>query len=104
MCHILYRSAWKRSRRHSEKKNTIMFKTVITYQDQLNAGLSEVCEVHGIDATVAVNLYNLWGLIYKMLHRNRPKFDRTILSWICVRLIHRMNVRTENVCTRLFQM
>ncbi len=26
-----------------------------------------------------------WGLIYKMLHRNHPKFDLTIISKICVR-------------------
>ncbi len=44
------------------------------------------------------------GLIYKMLRKNHPKFDRTIISRICVRLIHRMNVRTENVRTCLFQM
>ncbi len=40
----------------------------------------------------------LWGLIYKMLRRNHPKFDLQklylILSRICIRLIHRMNVRT----------
>ncbi len=36
------------------------------------------------------------GLIYKMLCRNHPKFDFTTISRIFVRLIHRMNVRTEN--------
>ncbi len=34
------------------------------------------------------------GLIYKMLHRNHPKFDLMIIYGICVRVIHRMNVRT----------
>ncbi len=47
---------------------------------------------------------NNWGLIYKMLRRNHPKFDLTIISQICVRVIHKMNVRTENTRTRLFQM
>ncbi len=42
------------------------------------------------------------GLIYKMLRRNHPKFDFTTISRIFVRLIHRMNVRTENARTRLF--
>ncbi len=32
------------------------------------------------------------GLIYKMLRRNHPAFDLTIISLICVRVIHRMNV------------
>ncbi len=41
------------------------------------------------------------GLTYKILCRNHPKFDLTIISRICVHLIHRMNVRTENVHTRL---
>ncbi len=45
-----------------------------------------------------------WGLIYKMLRRNHPKFDLTIISKICVSAIHRMNVRTEIARTRLFQM
>ncbi len=45
-----------------------------------------------------------WGLIYKMLRRNHPKFDYTIISRICIRLIHRLNVRTENTRMRLFQM
>ncbi len=44
------------------------------------------------------------GLIYKMLRRNHPAFDLAIISLICVRVIHRMNIRTENVCTRPFQM
>ncbi len=44
------------------------------------------------------------GLIYKMLRRNHPKFDFTIISKICVSAIHRMNVRTEIARTRLFQM
>ncbi len=33
-----------------------------------------------------------------------PKFYLTIISRICIRLIHRMNVRTENARTGLFQM
>ncbi len=52
-------------------------------------------------------LYNdmkTWGLIYKMLRRNHPKFDLTIISKICVRAIHRMNVQTEIARTPLFQM
>ncbi len=44
------------------------------------------------------------GLIYKMLRRNHSKFHLTIISKICVRAIHRMNVRTEIARTRLFQM
>ncbi len=47
---------------------------------------------------------HLTGLIYKLLRRNHPKFDLTIISQICVRVIHRMNVHTENTCTPLFQM
>ncbi len=31
-----------------------------------------------------------------MLGRTHPKSDFTIISQICVRVIHRMNVRTEN--------
>ncbi len=44
------------------------------------------------------------GLIHKMLCRNHPKFDLTIISRICVCVIHRMNVQTKNVHMRLFQM
>ncbi len=48
--------------------------------------------------------FNTRGLIYKMLCRNHPKFALTIISKLCVRAIHRMNVRTEIARTRLFQM
>ncbi len=44
------------------------------------------------------------GLIYKMMYRNHPKFDLTVISRICICVIHRMNVRTENARMRLFQM
>ncbi len=54
---------------------------------------------HQKHLTWAVEKKN-WGLIYKMLRRNHPKFDLTIISKICLRAIHRMNVRTENARTR----
>ncbi len=58
--------------------------------------LSDQLLVHTAE-TVAVIIVLQWveevcGLIYKMLRRNHPKFDLTIISRICVRLIHRMNV------------
>ncbi len=31
----------------------------------------------------------IWGLVYKMLRRNHPKFDLTIISQICGRVILR---------------
>ncbi len=34
-----------------------------------------------------------------MLCRNNPKIDLTVISQICVRVIHKMNVRTENIST-----
>ncbi len=39
----------------------------------------------------------------KCCAENHPKFDLTIISQICVRVIHRMNVRTEIARTPLFQ-
>ncbi len=44
------------------------------------------------------------GLVYKMLRRNHPKCDLTIISEICVGVIHRMNVWTEIAHPPLFQM
>ncbi len=41
------------------------------------------------------------GLIYKNDHL---KIDLTIISQICVRVIHKVNIRTEHARTRLFQM
>ncbi len=41
------------------------------------------------------------GLIYKILHRNHLKFDLTIISRMCIRLIHRMNIQTEKARTCL---
>ncbi len=36
------------------------------------------------------------GLIYKLLRRNHPKFDLTIISKICVRPIHRMTYEQKS--------
>lgn len=44
------------------------------------------------------------GLICKILCRNHPKFNLMIISQICIRVIRRMNVRTENTHMPLFQM
>ncbi len=43
------------------------------------------------------------GLIYKMLCRNHLKKIRTNISQI-VRVIHKINIRTESARTHLFQM
>ncbi len=57
--------------------------------------------VDGLGTTI---LYSFRGLNYKILRRNHPKMYLTIISKICVRVIHKMNVHTENASTHLFQM
>ncbi len=52
----------------------------------------------------AVLYAEIWGLIYKMLRRNHPKFDLMIIFRISICVFHRVNVRTENASTHLFQM
>ncbi len=48
-----------------------------------------------VDLVVILQSTDIWGLIYKI-------FDLTIISWICLRVIHRMNVRTENTLFFMF--
>ncbi len=55
--------------------------------------------------TVYCTFLFFWGLIYKILPWNHPKFDLTITYQICVFAIHRIHrIRTEIMRTRLFQM
>ncbi len=72
--------------------------------DALKCLISSVYWKVSTECLSPLEMTEIRGLIYKMLRRNHPKFDLTIISQICVRAIHRMNVRTENAHTRFFQM
>jgi len=46
---------------------------------------------------VHVNVSFFKGLIYKMLHRNHPAFDLTIISQMCVGVIKRTNYSRSEI-------